>query len=138
MLDLLTDLVGLAEGRCSYAEARHVARVEDELAVRNGRVENAGRDASEGVGVRVRVGGAWGFAATRDASADGLRGALDRALAVAEAQPATGERPRSPEPPSRGHWEHPVEIDPFSLSMEERLALLVAAEEAMRGDRRLV
>ena len=138
MLDELTALMARAQGRCSYAEARHVARVEDELAVRNGRVEGAGRDTSEGVGVRVRVGGAWGFAGTRDTSTNGLDRALARALVVAEAQPAAGERPRTTEPAAVGHWEHPVEIDPFALSMQERLELLVAAEEAMRGDRRLV
>jgi TldD protein len=138
VLDLLTDLLSRAEGRCAYAEARHVERVEEELAVRNGRIEGAGRDGSEGVGVRVRVGGAWGFAATRDVSPAGAERALSRALAVAEAQPAAGDLPRAPEPAATGHWSHPVEVDPFGVSLEEKLGLLAAAEEAMRGDPRLV
>ena len=138
MLDDLIELIGAADGRCSYAEARRVAREEEDLAVRNGRVEHAARDASEGIGVRVRVGGSWGFAATRDVSREGAERALARALAIAEAQPAAGDRPRTFEPPARGDWTHAVETDPFSLPLEEKLTLLVAAEEAMRGDPRLV
>jgi len=137
-LDDLTELMSRAAGRCAYAEARRVARSEEELAVRNGRVERAARQESAGVGVRVRVGGAWGFAATRETTLAGAEEALARALAVAEAQPATGERARTEEPPARGHWSHPVEIDPFTLSLEDKLALLAEAEAALRGDPRLV
>ena len=48
--------------------------------VRNGRVERRRqRRRPTGIGVRVRVGGGWGFAATRDVSAAGRRGARSRA-----------------------------------------------------------
>src|SRR5688572_18192848 len=130
--------MALAEGRCTYAEARHVARVEEDLAVHSGRVETASRDASEGIGVRVRVGGAWGFAATRDTTPAGGERALARALAIAEAHPAAASRARTEEPRARGHWTHPFETDPFTVSLEDKLALLVAAEEALRIDPRLV
>jgi TldD protein len=137
-LDALVDLMDAARGRGVHAEARHVLRVEEELGVRNGLVERAGRDTSEGIGVRVRSGGAWGFAATRDVSRAGAERALARALAVAEAQPTTGERPRLAEPPATGTWRGPCRIDPFTLSLEEKLGLLAAAEAALRGDARLV
>jgi TldD protein len=127
-----------ATGRCAYAEARHVVRVDEDLAVRNGAVERADRDASEGIGVRVRVGGAWGFAATRDVSRAGAERALARAIAIAEALPAAAARPRTDEPAARGHWASPCEVDPFALPLEEKLGLLAAAEAAMRGDARLV
>jgi TldD protein len=138
LLRELAELMSVAEGRCSYAEARHVARSSEELSVRNGRVEEASLDTSEGVGVRVRVGGAWGFAATRDLSAGGLEAALARALAIAEAQPAAGDRPRTAEAPAAGHWSGPCERDPFGVSLEEKLGLLAEAERALHGDPRLV
>src|SRR5687768_13999903 len=40
MLDLLTDVLATAPARCSYAEARHVSTDEEDLLVRNGRVDH--------------------------------------------------------------------------------------------------
>jgi TldD protein len=139
-LDLLRDLMATAEGRCSYAEARHVDRVEEALAVRAGEVDEFAASAADGIGVRVRVGGGWGFAATRDVSAAGAEAALAQALAVAEAQPAGPAAPLAPVEPARGHWASPYEIDPFDVSLEDKLGLLFAAEAALRadGDARIV
>ena len=92
-LDLLRDLMGKAEGRCAYAEARHVESREEALSVRAGEVDDFNTTEAEGIGVRVRVGGGWGFAATRDVSAAGAEAALAAALAIAEAQPAGPARP---------------------------------------------
>ena len=138
MLDDLVELVAAVDGRCAYAEARRVARVDQRVSVRNGQVETASHDETDGIGVRVRVGGAWGFAATRETSREGGELALARAIALAEAQPAAPPRPRTDEPPARGHWSHPSERDPTTVPLEEKLALLAAAEEALRGDPRIV
>lgn len=138
-LDLLTDLMVKAEGRCAYAEARHVHTRDEHASVLNGHVEEAAAGESEGIGVRVRVGGGWGFAATRDVSAPGAEAALARALAIAEAQPVAAATPlASAGDPARGHWEGPCEQDPFAISLDDRLAHLFAAEEPMRGDERIV
>lgn len=133
MLPLLVDLIASAEGRCPYAEARHVRRVDERLGVRNGAVDEVGRTVSEGIGVRVRVGGAWGFAATRDVSKAGAEAALARAIAVASALPAAPAPPRLDEPPARGHWESPYDVDPLTLALEDKLAVLFAADAALRG-----
>jgi TldD protein len=137
-LDLLVEVMGVVPDGVPYAEARFVRRVDESLGVRNGAVEHADLEASEGIGVRVRAGGGWGFAATRDVSRAGAEAALQRAIRVAEAQPGGAERPRLDEPPGRGHWAGPCQVDPFSLSLEEKLGLLAAAEAALRGDDRLV
>ena len=39
MLELLTDRMASAEGRCAYAEARHVDARSEAIAVRNGRID---------------------------------------------------------------------------------------------------
>jgi TldD protein len=114
VLDLLTDLVAKADGRCAYAEARHVDRRAESLAVRAGDVDEVATSASAGIGVRVRVGGGWGFAATRDASPAGAEAALGRALALAESQPAGPGRPLAPVEPAKGHWASRFERDPFA------------------------
>jgi TldD protein len=139
VLELLTDLMSSAEGRCTYAEARHVDTRSEALAVQSGRIDSLDSSDSEGIGVRVRVGGGWGFAATRDVSRAGAEQALARALAIAEAQPAGPARPLAPVPAASGHWASPYEIDPFTISLEDKLALLFEAEGALRdGDERLV
>jgi TldD protein len=140
MLDLLRATVDRAAGHCAYAEARHVHTRREALAVHDETVDAVDADESEGIGVRVLVGGAWGFAATRDPTAAGAEGALKRALALAAAQPAAGARPLAPVAPSIGHWESPCAIDPFAISLDERLAHLFAAVAAMRaaGDARLI
>jgi TldD protein len=139
MLDVLTELMSRVQGRCSYAEARHVARREEALSVRTGRVEDIATASAEGIGVRVRVGGGWGFAATRDVSASGAEAAFTRALGIAEAQPAAPEGPLAPVAPARGHWASPHEIDPFDVSLEDKLDHLLVAEAALHtGDERLV
>jgi TldD protein len=137
-LELLTELMDSASGRCAYAEARHVLTRAEDLAVRNGQVDDVSSAVSEGIGVRARVGGGWGFAATRDVSRTGAEQALARALAVAEAQPAGPATPLAPVEPARGHWASPRERDPFELSLEEKLAHLLAAEELLRCDARIV
>jgi TldD protein len=137
MKDLLEDLMGAATARVDYADARHVVTRSERIATRKGVVDEVERDESEGVGVRVRVGGAWGFAGTRDTSRPGLETALERALAIATAQPRAPAAPLAPEPPARGRWESRAEIDPFAVPLEDKLSLLLAADESMRGDPRV-
>lgn len=138
MLALLTDLVGTARSHGVHVEARHVARTEERLLVRDGRVDRVDTETTEGIGVRVRANGAWGFAATADVSKRGAEEALARALALAEALPATGEAPLAPlGAPAQGHWASPCERDPFAVSLEDKLALLLAAEAALHGDARV-
>jgi len=142
VLDVLTGICDDAAARGIHAEARHVETREESLAVRNGEVAEAGAIVCGGIGVRVRVGGGWGFAATREATRDGARAALARAIAVAQAQPVGVAGPFAPlaHAPARGRWTGPCEVDPFALSLEDRLGHLHAAEAALRehGDGRVV
>jgi TldD protein len=138
-LELLQNLMDKAQGRCAYAEARHVHSRSEHASVLNGAVEEVTAAESEGIGVRVRIGGGWGFAATRDVSATGAEDALARALAIAEAQPTAAATPlASAGEPARGHWEGPCERDPFAVPLDDRLAVLFSAEAPMRGDERVV
>ena len=137
MLDLLADLMDSARGRADYADARIVRSAHERISTRLGRVDSVGSAGEEGIGVRVRVRGAWGFAATSDLSPAGGEEALRRALAVADAQPAAPGAPLAPETPATGSWANPVEQDPFEVSLEEKLEVLLAADAAMRGDPRI-
>src|SRR5437764_1448101 len=126
-----------AAGRCDYADARRVVRASEHVAIRNGEVESIADEETDGVGVRVRLGGAWGFASSSDPGAAGAEDALRRALAVAEAQPAVPAAPLAPAPPARGHWQGPCEQDPFAVPIERKVELLLAADAGLGGDRRI-
>jgi TldD protein len=141
---LLRDLVDAAPAGCDHVEARVVERVSESIGVRDDAVAWLEHEVSAGLGVRVRVGGAWGFAATAVLTPAGAREALTRAIAVARAQPraANGRRAwaqtLSPEPVATGRWTSAWEIDPLAVSTEDKLDHLMAAQAALAGDPRLV
>jgi TldD protein len=139
MRDVLPDLMDAAAGRSDYADVRHVRSSAETVSTRNGRVELVRQWEEEGFGVRVRIGGAWGFAAARGNEKAAAEDALARAIAVAEAQPRIddGVVPLAPEEPASGTYSTPVATDPFSVSLEDKLALLTEADAAMRGDPRI-
>ncbi len=121
-------------------EARWVERTSEQLRVSGGCVDGIECATEQGVGIRVAVSGCgFGFAATREATKTGLELALARAVAIARALPSSRSRPPlAPVPPARGHWASACAIDPFALSLNERLELLLKAEALLRGDPRIV
>jgi TldD protein len=141
---LLADLLDAVPAGCESAELRVVQRESESIGVRNGTVQWLEHEASAGLGVRVRVGGAWGFAATAQLTAAGGREALARAIAVARAQPSPGPGRRAwaqrlaDLPPAIGRWTSSWERDPFAVGLEDKLAHLLAAEAAMGVDPRIV
>jgi TldD protein len=134
MKELLQDLMDSAGRRAEYADARFVRTRAEKLSTRNGALDQLDSHESEGVGVRVRVGGAWGFAAARGVDRRDAEAALERALAVAAAQPAASGVGLAPEPPAQGRWENPVERDPFSVPLEDKLAVLAATDAGLRTE----
>src|SRR3954467_5145017 len=121
----------------AYADARFVRQRSEFVATRNAGVSELHREEYEGIGVRVRVGGAWGFAATRDASKAGAEAALARALAIARAQPSADATPLAPEPPARGRHTGGEGTDPFQIPLERKLERLLEADAALGTDQRL-
>ena len=135
MRDLLKDLMDLARSRAEYADARWVRTRSERLATRNGALDSLDSDESEGIGVRVRVAGCWGFAAVRGSERSDAEAALARALEVASAQPLPSSAAAlAPEPPAAGSWRSAAERDPFAVPLDEKLSVLFAADEALREE----
>ena len=121
-----------AARRAEYADARFVHTCAQKLSTRNGALDQLDLHESEGIGVRVRVGGAWGFAAVRGSDRRDVEAALERALAVATAQPAAAGSELAPEPPAEGSWENAVGRDPFAVPLEDKLAVLAGIDAGLR------
>src|SRR4051794_10058677 len=135
--DRLSELMDAASAGGAYADVRFMRQRSEYVATRNGAVDDLHRDEDEGLGVRVRVGGAWGFAATRDTSKQGAEAALARALAIARAQPSAAESPLAPEPPARGEHKGGEGTNPFEVPLERKLERLLEADAALGDDPRL-
>lgn len=120
----------LAAG-ASYADARAVTRRSQAVGCRNGRIETLDDSESEGIGVRVLVDGAWGFAGDRRLSADGARFAATRATAFARAAGGRGPKALSPLGAVTGSYRSAFEIDPFGVPIADKVALCLRAEAAL-------
>ena len=119
-------------GAC-YADVRVIELATQSLSVRNGVVDGLASAESAGLGVRVLVDGAWGFAASHDLSAAAAErtAALAVQIARASALSNTARVNLGPPLPSRGAYTTPLAVDPFTISVEDKLGLLLAAEAAM-------
>jgi TldD protein len=86
-----------------------------------------------GFGVRTLVNGAWGFAASREISRDEVARVARQAVQQARANSLTLVRPVALAPVTatpNGEWHTPIEIDPFSVPVEDKVATLLAANAA--------
>jgi TldD protein len=135
--DLLRDLMDSADGHADYADVRHVRLREEAIAMRNGELDELDSRDEEGFGVRVQLGGSWGFAAARGSDRAAAEDALARALAIAEAQPRVAGHALTAEPAATGRYASPAATDPFAVSLEDKLALLAAADSALRAEPRV-
>jgi TldD protein len=116
----------------TYADARAVVRRSQSVATKNGRVDTLTDAETEGIGVRVLVGGAWGFACDRRLSAEGARDAALRATTFAAAAGSRRARALVPLEPRSGTYRTPIERDPFSVSLADKVELCLRAEAALR------
>ena len=138
MRDLTARALNLAQlAGANYADIRTLIRRTQSVAVRNGVVEALSDDVSQGFGVRVIVDGAWGFASSADLSPAEVERVTALAVRIARAS-ARVQRARvalGPPEPHQGVYKTPAQIDPFSVPLEEKIALLMACDEGMRRTR---
>ena len=116
-----------------YADARVVLKRDQLVATKNGRVDRMADAESEGIGVRVLVNGAWGFACDRRLTAEGARNAAVRACTFARAAAGRHTRALAPVEPRTGRHESTVELDPFAVSLADKVDLCLRADAALQA-----
>lgn len=124
----------------SYADVRLIETREQQISVRNDRVQVLEHRESRGFGIRVIANGAWGFAS----SCDLTTGEIDRiaalAVQIAKASAQVHQAPviLAPLHACVDTYHTPVRVNPFdSVSMEDKLNLLFRAQHAMPVSDRL-
>jgi TldD protein len=134
MDDLLARALDAAtSGGATYADVRAVEQTSESLSVRGPTVEALDRSESLGLGIRVLVDGAWGFASSSVLTEEEAARVAGLALEVgrASATATSAQVELVPEPAHEATWFSPASKDPFAVPFEEKVATLTAATETM-------
>jgi TldD protein len=116
-----------------YADVRFSRNRAQNVFTRERRVQNISENDTFGFGVRTLVNGSWGFAASSEVTRDEVMRIARQAAQQAQANRAAQLRPvvlAPAEPTPNGEWRSPIRVDPFDVALEEKVALLLAANEA--------
>ncbi|OGF09176.1 MAG: peptidase C69 [Candidatus Eisenbacteria bacterium RBG_16_71_46] len=119
-----------------YADVRVVEARDQMIEVKNRRVSALQEGASSGIGVRVLVDGAWGFAAAAELSGAAAESAARLACRVARAAARHRREPvvLAPLPAVTARYATPVTVDPFDVPLADKIALLQEATAALERE----
>ena len=118
-----------------YADARIINQRSRALTTKNGKVGSASDNESMGMNVRVIVDGAWGFAASEDLTRSGVEATAARAVEIARASAQVKQQDvrLAAEKPVTAEWTTPHTVDPFSVSVEQNIQLLLNIDSELRS-----
>lgn len=114
----------------SYADVRIGRYLNQFVTTREKRVQGVTNTESFGVGVRVIANGTWGFGATNLVTAEGIKKATEKAVAIAKANSKFQKEPVKLAPnPSYGEvsWKTPIVKNGFEVPVKDKVDLLLAA-----------
>jgi TldD protein len=125
--------------KVSYADIRVVRRQNEEIEVKNGKVEGLIHDEDFGFGIRVLFQGAWGFACSSKVTQKEMETVLGKALKIAKASSkAKGKEILFPSiSPATDRYQTPISVDPFDVAPETKLNLLLKADEIIRRNKKV-
>jgi TldD protein len=117
----------------TYADVRISARRSQTIQTRERQLQSVSDTDTFGFGVRALVNGAWGFAAHNVLTREQVVRIAQTAAAQAKANSTIALSrvtlaPVTPTP--NGEWRSPIAVDPFTVPLAEKIALLLAANEA--------
>ncbi|GAC1309013.1 MAG: TldD/PmbA family protein [Vulcanimicrobiaceae bacterium] len=119
----------------AYADIRFDDARAERIEIRNGAVATLADSRTCGYGIRAFFDGAWGFAASARLDDDGVDRAAALAVAIARAGASVATRRFGRAPTDRyvDTYATSVERDPASVSLGDRVALLLDAERALHA-----
>ncbi len=133
---------------CTYADIRFTRNRAQSFNVRNGRLSSQGfqsyggfagggsGEVSEtyGFGVRVIHSGVWGFASSPIVTPDEIKKIVQTATDIAKGSAIIkkSDVQLAPVPAYTEVWEAPCEIDPFTIPLDEKVAMLAEVTSAMQ------
>jgi TldD protein len=118
----------------TYGDVRIIDSVTESIHVKNGNVSVLERGEDRGFGIRAIKDGAWGFAASSEFSKEGIEKTAALAVRIAESSARVKEKDieLGEAPKIVDKYATKVEIDPFTVSVDEKIKLLLQTDEQMR------
>src|SRR3972149_3877007 len=141
MRDLALRALDTARSRgAHYADARVLRQQAESVPVRLQNVEGLTYDESVGFGVRVLVDGYWAFASSHRLTMEEADRVAAQAVRIARASATGRGRQADLGPPMAvvDTYATPMRKDPFAVPLEDKIALLLRANETMAGVAQIV
>jgi TldD protein len=132
-IELATEALNAARSAgASYADVRIGRYRRQSINTREHQVSGVRDDESYGFGVRTLINGCWGFAASSTMTRGGVQKAALDAAYMSRAARAVHKHPveLAPVTAAKGTWITPVQRDPLEVPLEDKIALLLAANDA--------
>jgi TldD protein len=123
----------------TYADCRFVRKENEALHVTDGNVDSLSRNLDVGVGIRVLANNSWGFAATALLTPAELKKAANQALQIAKASAVIKHDPvvLAEQEPYVDFYRSPVEVDPFKVSTDDKVGLLVKVTGVLKNSKKI-
>jgi TldD protein len=139
MQDIEIALDVLEGAGAGYGDLRFVRLQSEFVEIKDGVVGEIQRKFSSGVGVRVLIDGAWGFASTSEPSRKRIQKVAEEAISHARASKLVLKNPAKLVPEERhvAEWRTPYRIDPFKVSLEEKLKILFEIDKVLRSVKKI-
>jgi len=140
MKQLIQNILDLAKlKKVPYADIRIVRRQNEEIEVKNGKVEALTHDEDFGFGIRVLLEGAWGFACSSKVTKGEMEAVFGKALRIAKASSKVkGKEIIFPSTSAVvDRYTTPISVDPFEVAPEKKLNLLLKADEILRRNKKV-
>ena len=122
-----------------YCDIRIVESKNEEIGTYNGSIGDIDQTSTFGFGVRVLVNGSWGFSASNELNKNEIEKIVKQAIDVAKASSIikNGDIKLADEPSYTDFWQTPVQINPFKVSIEEKINLLYEIDKILSKDSRI-
>ncbi|HEY9838161.1 MAG TPA: DNA gyrase modulator, partial [Vampirovibrionales bacterium] len=134
--DLATEAIALIrQAGCEYGEIRLCRYRDRSLTAHDRSLSNLSDRVSSGFGIRVLHQGSWGFAASHRRSSAEVSRIVALAVEIAKGSHLTQQTPVKlvPVEAYRDNYRTPIEIDPFTIPIEEQAELLLEINERLLG-----
>ncbi|WP_368562901.1 TldD/PmbA family protein [Pseudoxanthomonas sp. UTMC 1351] len=126
-------LTAATHAGASYCDVRVGRYLRQSLITREDKVQNVVNTESAGVGIRVIVNGAWGFAATHQTKPDAVAAATRQAVAIANANAGHRSQPVQLAPVKgvgEVAWKTPIKKNAMEVPVKEKVELLLSVNAA--------
>jgi TldD protein len=123
----------IKQAGCEYGDIRLCTYRTQSLTARDRSLKNLSDSVSSGFGVRVLLGGAWGFAASHRKTPEEITRIVNLAVEIAKGSRLSQQEPVKLVPVAQYQDKYvtPIQIDPFTVSIGEKAELLLAINDLL-------